>query len=64
MRIFQGVGGAMLIANCNAIITGAFAVDQRGLALGLNRVAGIAGAFLVSVPVGLFAALAGITYGI
>lgn len=45
MRILQGVGGAMLMANSNAIITDAFPVDQRGLALGLNQVAGIAGSF-------------------
>jgi MFS family permease len=46
MRIFQGVGGAMLMANSNAIITDAFPVNQRGLALGLNQVAAIAGSFL------------------
>ncbi|MBV8994678.1 MAG: MFS transporter, partial [Pseudonocardiales bacterium] len=41
MRVLQGVGGAMLMANSNAIITDAFPVEQRGLALGLNQVAGI-----------------------
>ncbi|MEQ6899434.1 MFS transporter [Microbacterium sp. KR10-403] len=46
MRILQGVGGAMLFANSNAIITDAFPVHQRGLALGLNQVAGIAGSFI------------------
>jgi MFS family permease len=46
MRILQGVGGAMLMANSNAIITDAFPVNQRGLALGLNQVAAIAGSFL------------------
>jgi MFS family permease len=46
MRVFQGVGGAMLMANSNAIITDAFPVNQRGLALGLNQVAAIAGSFL------------------
>ena len=46
MRILQGVGGAMLMANSNAIITDAFPVEQRGLALGLTQVAGIAGSFL------------------
>src|SRR4029077_13783990 len=34
MRILQGIGGAMLMANSNAIITDAFPVEQRGLALG------------------------------
>ena len=46
MRILQGVGGALLMANSSAIITDAFPHNQRGLALGLNMVAGIAGSFL------------------
>ncbi|HEX6444543.1 MAG TPA: MFS transporter [Streptosporangiales bacterium] len=46
MRVLQGVGGAMLMANSNAIITDAFPVTQRGLGLGLNQVAGIAGSFI------------------
>jgi MFS family permease len=46
MRIFQGVGGAMLMANSGAILTDAFPTHQRGLALGLNQVAAIAGSFL------------------
>src|SRR6202522_2739651 len=43
MRILQGVGGAMLLANSSAILTDAFPANERGLALGLNQVAGIAG---------------------
>jgi MFS family permease len=46
MRIIQGIGGAMLFANSSAILTDAFPTDQRGLALGLNQVAGIAGSFI------------------
>ncbi|WP_295694665.1 MFS transporter [Lapillicoccus sp.] len=46
MRVLQGVGGALLMANSSAIITDAFPVEQRGFALGLNMVAGIAGSFL------------------
>ena len=46
MRIFQGVGGAMLMANSSAILTDAFPASERGLALGLNQVAGIAGSFI------------------
>jgi MFS family permease len=46
MRIFQGVGGAMLMANSGAILTDAFPAGQRGLALGLNQVAAIAGSFI------------------
>ena len=36
MRIVQGVGGAMIMANSTAIITDAFPEDQRGMALGIN----------------------------
>jgi MFS family permease len=46
MRILQGVGGAMLMANSSAILTDAFPHNERGLALGLNQVAGIAGSFI------------------
>jgi MFS family permease len=53
MRILQGVGGAMLMANSSAILTDAFPTDQRGLALGLNQVAGIAGSFIGLVLGGL-----------
>jgi len=67
MRILQAVGGAMLMANSSAILTDAFPANERGLALGLNQVAGIAGSFiglvlgpiswryvfLVSVPFGV-----------
>jgi len=55
MRIFQGVGGAMLMANSSAILTDAFPTHQRGLALGLNQVAGIAGSFVGLVVGGLLA---------
>src|SRR5690349_1035624 len=46
MRIGQGVGGAMLFANSTAILTDAFPAAQRGMALGINQVAAIAGSFL------------------
>ena len=46
MRILQGIGGAMLFANSSAILTDAFPANQRGMALGLNQVAAIAGSFL------------------
>jgi MFS family permease len=45
-RVFQGVGAAFLIANSSAILTDAFPEDQRGMALGINQVAGISGAFI------------------
>jgi MFS family permease len=53
MRILQGVGGAMLMGTSNAIITDVFPVEQRGLALGLNQVAGIAGSFIGLILGGL-----------
>src|SRR3954451_16029339 len=46
MRVLQGVGGAMLFANSSAILTDAFPANQRGLALGINGVAAIAGTFI------------------
>lgn len=55
MRIGQGVGGAMLFSNSSAIITDAFPQDQRGLALGINNVAAIAGAFIGLVLGGVLA---------
>jgi MFS family permease len=52
-RILQGVGGAMLMANSSALLTDAFPANQRGLALGLNQVAGIAGSFIGLILGGL-----------
>jgi MFS family permease len=46
MRVFQGVGAAFLIANSSAILTDAFPEGQRGMALGINQVAGISGSFI------------------
>src|SRR3954462_4246970 len=55
MRVGQGVGGALLFANANAILTDAFPAHQRGLALGVNSIAAIAGAFLGLVLGGVLA---------
>jgi len=57
MRVGQGVGGAMLFANSAAILTDAFPQNQRGLALGINGIAAIAGSFLGLVLGGLLAPL-------
>ncbi|MER5899890.1 MFS transporter [Streptomyces mirabilis] len=54
-RVVQAVGGAMLMANSAAIITDAFPARQRGMALGVNMVAGIAGSFIGLVLGGLLA---------
>jgi len=53
MRVLQGVGGAMLMASSSAILTGAFPSGRRGLALGLNQVAGVSGQFIGLVLGGL-----------
>lgn len=45
-RVVQGVGGAMLMASSSAILTDAFPAKQRGMALGVNMVAAVAGSFL------------------
>ena len=55
MRVGQGVGGAMLFANSSAIITDAFPADKRGLGLGINNVAAVAGSFIGLVLGGLLA---------
>jgi MFS family permease len=57
MRVVQGIGGAMLFANSSAILTDAFPAHQRGLALGINGVAGIAGSFIGLVLGGVLAPL-------
>ena len=57
MRIVQGIGGAMIMANSTAILTDAFPAGQRGMALGINSVAGIAGSFIGLVAGGLLAAV-------
>ncbi len=54
-RIVQGIGAAFLIANSAAILTDAFPANQRGLALGINNVAGISGSFIGLVLGGLLA---------
>ena len=46
MRVGQGVGGALIFANSSAILTDAFPQHQRGLALGVNSIAAIAGSFI------------------
>jgi MFS family permease len=53
MRILQAVGGVMLFANATAILTDAVPADHRGMARGLNQVAGIAGQFVGLILGGL-----------
>ncbi|HEY5194852.1 MAG TPA: MFS transporter [Solirubrobacteraceae bacterium] len=54
-RIVQGVGGACLLANAAAIITDAFPVGQRGMALGINNIVGVSGMFVGLILGGLLA---------
>ncbi len=56
-RLVQAAGGSMLQANSAAILTDAFPAAQRGFALGINQVAGLAGQFIGLVAGGLLAAL-------
>src|SRR5207302_8890204 len=46
MRVVQGIGGALLMANSTAILTDAFPVEERGMAMGISMIAGIAGSFI------------------
>jgi MFS family permease len=54
-RVAQAIGGSMLLANSAAIITDAFPARQRGMALGVNMVSGIAGSFIGLILGGLLA---------
>ncbi len=55
IRVFQGVGAAMLLAQSAAILTDAFPKDQRGMALGINQTAAISGTFIGLVLGGVLA---------
>ena len=55
MRIFQGVGAALLMANSLAILTDAFPPDRRGFAIGINQGAAISGNFIGLLLGGLLA---------
>jgi MFS family permease len=54
-RVIQGIGGAMLTANSAAILTDAFPLEQRGMALGINQITALAGQFLGLLAGGLLA---------
>jgi MFS family permease len=56
-RVIQAIGGAMLMANSPAILTDAFPADQRGMAMGINQVAGISGQFIGLILGGILAAV-------
>jgi MFS family permease len=54
-RMVQAFGGAMFMANTAAILTDAFPPGKRGMALGVNQVAGISGQFVGLLLGGLLA---------
>jgi EmrB/QacA subfamily drug resistance transporter len=45
-RVVQAIGSSFLFSNSVAILTDAFPENQRGMAMGLQQIAGIAGSFL------------------
>ena len=47
----------MLFANSTAILTDAFPADRRGMALGINQVAAIAGSFIGLILGGVLSAV-------
>jgi MFS family permease len=55
-RFVQAFGGAMLMANSAAILTDAFPANKRGMALGVNQIAGISGQFVGLLLGGVLAA--------
>lgn len=55
MRLVQGIGGSFLLANSAAILTDAFPINQRGLAMGINMIAAIAGQFIGLIVGGILA---------
>jgi MFS family permease len=55
-RFVQAFGGAMLMSNSAAILTDAFPEGKRGMALGINQVAGISGQFVGLLLGGLLSA--------
>ncbi len=56
-RLIQGVGSGFLFANSTAILTDAFPVNQRGMAMGINQIAAIAGSFIGLILGGVLAVI-------
>jgi MFS family permease len=56
-RVVQAVGGSMIFANSTAILTDAFPANKRGMAIGINQIAAIAGTFLGLIVGGVLATL-------
>ncbi len=56
-RLIQGIGSGFLLSNSAAILTDAFPPNQRGRALGINQIAGIAGSFIGLIVGGILASI-------
>ncbi|HEX8994619.1 MAG TPA: MFS transporter [Ktedonobacterales bacterium] len=56
-RLIQGVGSGFLFANSTAILTDAFPAHQRGMAMGINQIAAIAGSFIGLILGGVLAVI-------
>ncbi len=56
-RLIQGVGSGFLFANSTAILTDAFPANQRGMAMGINQIAAIAGSFIGLILGGVLAVI-------
>lgn len=54
-RLLQGVGAGFLFSNSTAIITDAFSSKERGMAMGLNQIAGIGGSLIGLILGGVLA---------
>jgi MFS family permease len=55
LRLFQGVGAAMLMANSAAVLTDAFPRNEMGMAMGINQAAAMSGTFIGLVLGGILA---------
>ncbi len=55
LRLFQGVGAAMLMANSAAVLTDAFPANEMGMAMGINQAAAMSGTFIGLVLGGILA---------
>ncbi len=56
-RIIQAIGGSFLMANSTAILTDAFPLRERGMAMGINQMAAILGSIIGLILGGLLAAI-------
>ncbi|MGC8645371.1 MAG: MFS transporter [Thermoplasmata archaeon] len=56
-RILQAVGGSFLFANSAAIITDSFGPNERGKAMGINQIAGLAGSLIGLILGGILASI-------